>query len=152
MREERSLEPRTTSSELQTPGTETLIANPGWNEGIRPGVRFASRCLAFLRRDGGVAALGDSAVDGATRHQHAEGLKEELADLSAMLRQGAYRAKPARRAQIPRRDGSQRPIGVVTMEEKMVQPATVEVLNVVCETGFLGFSYGFRAGRSGHGA
>jgi RNA-directed DNA polymerase len=100
----------------------------------------------------GVAALGDSAVDGATRHQHAEGLKEELADLSAMLRRGAYRAKPARRAHIPRRDGSQRPIGVITMEDKMVQPATVEVLNVVCETGFLGFSYGFHAGRSGHGA
>jgi RNA-directed DNA polymerase len=91
-------------------------------------------------------------VDGVTWQQYAEGLEEKLADLSARLRQGAYRAKPVWRAYIPKRDGSQRPIGVTALEDKIVQRATVKVLNAVYETDFLGFSYGSRPGRSAHDA
>lgn len=91
-------------------------------------------------------------VDEVTWQQYAEGLEEKLTDLSARLRRGAYRAKPVRRVYIPKRDGRQRPIGVTALEDKIVQRATVEVLNAVYETDFLGFSYGSRPGRSAHDA
>src|SRR5213593_4344509 len=66
------------------------------------------------------------------------------------LKRGAYRAKPVRRAYIPKTDGRQRPLGVPTLEDKIVQRAVVEVLNAIYEVDFLGFSYGFRPGRSPH--
>jgi group II intron reverse transcriptase/maturase len=75
-----------------------------------------------------------------------------LQDLSDRLKRGAYRAKPVRRVYIPKPDGRQRPLGVTTLEDKIVQRATVEVLNAIYETDFLGFSYGFRPGRSPHHA
>jgi len=91
-------------------------------------------------------------VDGETWQQFGEDLEARLLDLSDRLRRGAYRAKPVRRVYIPKPDGRQRPIGVTTVEDKIVQRATVEVLNAVYETDFLGFSYGFRPGRSQHNA
>jgi len=91
-------------------------------------------------------------VDEVTWQQYAAGLAEKLSDLSARLRRGAYQARPVRRAYIPKRDGSQRPIGVTALEDKIVQRATVEVLNAVYETDFLGFSYGSRPRRSAHDA
>jgi len=99
-----------------------------------------------LKRD---AAPG---VDGQTWQQYGQELETNLQDLSARLKRGAYRAKPARRAYIPKPDGRQRPLGVVVLEDKIVQRATVGVLNAVYETDFLGFSYGFRPGRSQHDA
>ena len=68
------------------------------------------------------------------------------------LQRGAYRAKPVRRAYIPKADGRQRPLGVPALEDKIVQRAVVEVLNAIYEADFLGFSYGFRPGRSPHHA
>jgi group II intron reverse transcriptase/maturase len=91
-------------------------------------------------------------VDGVTWRQYAEGLEERLTDLSARLQRGAYRARPVKRVYIPKRDGRQRPIGVTVLEDKVVQKATVEVLNAVYETDFLGFSYGSRPGRNAHNA
>lgn len=91
-------------------------------------------------------------VDEVTWKGYAEDLEGNLADLAARLKRGAYRAKPVRRAYIPKRDGSQRPIGVTALEDKIVQRATVEVLSAVYEADFLGFSYGARPGRSAHGA
>jgi group II intron reverse transcriptase/maturase len=91
-------------------------------------------------------------IDGATWWQYGRELEANLADLSARLQRGAYRAKPARRAFIPKADGGQRPLGIPTREDKLVQRATVEVLNAIYEADFLGFSYGFRPGRSPHQA
>jgi group II intron reverse transcriptase/maturase len=99
-----------------------------------------------LKRD---AAPG---VDGRTWRQYGEALEENLRDLSARLKRGAYRAKPVKRAYIPKADGRQRPLGVTALEDKIVQRATVAVLNAIYETDFLGFSYGFRPGRSQHSA
>lgn len=91
-------------------------------------------------------------VDGETWRHYGEALEENLQDLSDRLKRGAYRAKPVRRVYIPKADGRQRPLGVTSLEDKLVQRATVEVLNAIYETDFLGFSYGFRPGRSQHKA
>jgi RNA-directed DNA polymerase len=91
-------------------------------------------------------------VDGETWRHYGEALEENLQSLSHRLKRGAYRAKPVRRVYIPKADGRQRPLGVTALEDKLVQRATVEVLNNIYETDFLGFSYGFRPGRSQHKA
>jgi RNA-directed DNA polymerase len=91
-------------------------------------------------------------VDGETWRRYGENLEANLRDLSERLKRGAYRAKPVRRVYIPKADGRQRPLGVTALEDKVVQRATVEVLNAIYETDFLGFSYGFRPGRSPHQA
>jgi group II intron reverse transcriptase/maturase len=99
-----------------------------------------------LKRD---AAAG---IDGETWRSYREGLEENLRDLAGRLKRGAYRAKPVRRVFIPKSDGKQRPLGVPVLEDKIVQRAVVEVLNAIYEEDFLGFSYGFRPGRSPHQA
>jgi RNA-directed DNA polymerase len=91
-------------------------------------------------------------VDGETWRHYGETLEDNLQDLSHRLKRGAYRAKPVRRVYIPKADGRQRPLGVTALEDKIVQRAAVEVLNAIYETDFLGFSYGFRPGRSQHQA
>ena len=91
-------------------------------------------------------------VDGETWRHYGEQLEVNLQDLSERLKRGAYRAKPVRRVYLAKTDGRQRPLGVPVLEDKIVQRATVEVLNAIYETDFLGFSYGFRPGRSQHQA
>src|SRR6201982_2322380 len=91
-------------------------------------------------------------VDGETWRHYGEELERNLQDLSERLKRGAYRAKPVLRVYIPKADGRQRPLGVPALEDKIVQRAAVEVLNAIYETDFLGFSYGFRPGRSQHQA
>jgi RNA-directed DNA polymerase len=91
-------------------------------------------------------------VDGETWRHYRETLEENLQDLSDRLKRGAYRAKPVRRVFIPKTDGRLRPLGVTALEDKIVQRAAVAVLNAIYETDFLGFSYGFRPGRSQHNA
>ena len=91
-------------------------------------------------------------VDGITWRQYGEELELSLQDLSGRLARGAYRASPVRRVYVPKPDGRQRPIGVPVLEDKIVQRATVAVLNQIYELDFLDFSYGFRPGRSPHDA
>jgi RNA-directed DNA polymerase len=91
-------------------------------------------------------------VDGETWQTYGEQLEANLNDLSERLKRGAYRAKPVRRVFIPKPDGRQRPLGVTTLEDKLVQRALVTVLNCIYEVDFLGFSYGFRPGRKPHDA
>jgi RNA-directed DNA polymerase len=107
--------------------------------------RWRAAYLA-LKRD---AAAG---VDGETWQHYGERLEANLQELSGRLQRGAYRAKPVRRVYILKTDGRQRPLGVPALEDKIVQRAVVEVLNAIYETEFLGFSYGFRSGRSPHHA
>ena len=91
-------------------------------------------------------------VDGETWKQFEENAEERLWDLSERLQRGAYRPKPVRRVHIPKPDWRQRPLGVTALEDKIVQRATVEVLNAVYEEDFLGFSYGYRPSRTAHNA
>src|SRR5277367_460767 len=91
-------------------------------------------------------------IDGVTWEQYGENLEANLLDLHARLHRGAYRASPSRRVYIPKTDGRQRPLGIASLEDKLVQRVVVEVLNAIYETDFLGFSYGFRPQRSPHHA
>jgi RNA-directed DNA polymerase len=91
-------------------------------------------------------------VDGQTWAEYGQELEANLAELSDRVGRGTYRPQPVRRVYIPKRDGKQRPIGVTAVEDKIVQRATVMVLNAVYETEFAGFSYGARPGRNAHQA
>uniref|UniRef100_UPI0037BEF73B reverse transcriptase domain-containing protein n=1 Tax=Cupriavidus laharis TaxID=151654 RepID=UPI0037BEF73B len=91
-------------------------------------------------------------VDGLTWRYYEAGLEEHLQRLHTQVISGAYRALPVRRQYIPKPDGKQRPLGIAALEDKIVQRAVVEVLNAIYEEDFLGFSYGFRPGRSQHDA
>ncbi len=91
-------------------------------------------------------------VDGVRWKDYAENLKVNIADLHRRLHQGSYRAQPGRRHYIPKADGKQRPLGIASLEDKIVQYALVKILNAVYENDFMGFSYGFRPGRSQHDA
>jgi RNA-directed DNA polymerase len=91
-------------------------------------------------------------VDGMTWSEYETGLDEKLADLHGRIHQGTYRAQPSKRAYIPKADGRQRPLGIAALEDKIVQQAVVTVLNQIYEEDFVGFSYGFRPGRSQHAA
>jgi group II intron reverse transcriptase/maturase len=91
-------------------------------------------------------------VDGVTWEQYEVDLEERLRDLKDRVHRGAYRAQPSKRTYIPKTDGRMRPIGIAALEDKIVQQAVVSVLTPIYEEDFLGFSYGFRPGRSQHDA
>src|SRR5713101_6060902 len=91
-------------------------------------------------------------VDGVTWQEYESGLENRLVDLHGRVHRGAYRALPSRRMYIQKEDGRQRPLGVAAVEDKIVQQAVVTILNQIYEEDFLGFSYGFRPGRSQHDA
>lgn len=91
-------------------------------------------------------------VDGVTWQDYEAALEGNLQDLHSRVHRGAYRALPVRRRFIPKADGKQRPLGIASLEDKIVQRATVAVLNAIYEEDFLGFSYGFRPGRGQHDA
>jgi RNA-directed DNA polymerase len=105
-------------------------------------------CESFyaLKRD---AACG---VDGITWREYEQDVHERLKALHDSVHSGRYRAKPVRRVYIPKADGSERPLGVTALEDKIVQAAIVQVLNAIYEQNFLGLSYGFRPGRGQHDA
>jgi group II intron reverse transcriptase/maturase len=91
-------------------------------------------------------------VDGVTWRDYEEGLDERIAALWDAVQSGRYRALPSRRVYIPKSNGKLRPLGIAALEDKIVQHAVTTVLNAVYEADFLGFSYGFREGRSQHQA
>jgi group II intron reverse transcriptase/maturase len=91
-------------------------------------------------------------VDGVTWQEYGQRLEERVIDLHGRVHRGAYRAQPSKRAWIPKADGRQRPLGIAALEDKIVQQAVKTVLEQVYEEDFLGFSYGFRPGRSCHNA
>jgi RNA-directed DNA polymerase len=91
-------------------------------------------------------------VDGVTWESYGRDLEANLQDLHERVHSGRYRARPSRRAYIPKADGRLRPLGIAALEDKILQRAVVEVLNAVYEADFRGFSYGFRPGRGPHDA
>ena len=95
------------------------------------------------------AAVG---VDQVTWQEYERDVEANIADLHDRIHRGAYRAKPSRRVWIPKPDGRQRPLGIASLEDKIVQQAVLWVLQSIYEQDFLGFSYGFRPGRSCHQA
>ena len=114
-------------------------------------IELLRQAYFWLKRE---AAPG---VDGVTWKEYGQGLEEKLKDLHERIHRGSYRALPPlsrglRRRYIPKPDGRQRPLGIAALEDKVVQRAVVEVLNAIYEEDFLGFSYGFRPGRSQHHA
>jgi RNA-directed DNA polymerase len=91
-------------------------------------------------------------IDAVTWDTYEEDLEANLQELHRRVHTGAYRALPSRRVYIPKADGKERPLGIIAMEDKIVQAALVMILTPVYEAEFLGFSYGFRPGRSQHDA
>jgi group II intron reverse transcriptase/maturase len=89
-------------------------------------------------------------VDGITVSAYEQDLAANLRELCARVHTGRYRPQPVRRVHIPKADGGKRPLGVPTLEDKIVQGAVAEVLSAVYEADFLGFSYGFRPRRNPH--
>lgn len=109
-------------------------------------VAFLSDCFHSLRPD---AAPG---VDAMTWEEYAEHLPERLADLMARIHRMGYHPLPVRRVHIPKGNGSTRPLGIPTVEDKLVQEALRRLLSAVFEADFLDCSYGFRPGRGCHTA
>ena len=91
-------------------------------------------------------------VDGETWRDYVVDVEQRINDLHGRIHRGAYRAKPSKRTYIPKPDGRMRPLGIAALEDKIVQQAARTVLECIYEQDFLGFSYGFRPGRSCHHA
>lgn len=91
-------------------------------------------------------------VDGQTVAEYGENLMENLRELLARARNGSYKAPPVKRAYVPKNEKEQRPIGLPTVEDKILQRAVAMILEPIYEQEFLPFSFGFRPGRSPHQA
>ncbi len=109
-------------------------------------VDLLTRSYLALERD---SAPG---FDGVTWQAYGENLEGKLTDLHDRIHKGSYRARPARRTYIAKADGSQRPLSILCLEDKVVQQAVATVLGAIYEEDFIGFSYGSRPGRGQHDA
>lgn len=145
------------------PRTQSRISELSDLHGVRKAARKDKRTrftallhhvTVNLLRDGFYALKRGAApgVDGVSWQEYETDLDEKLADLHGRIHRGTYRAQPSKRAYIPKADGRQRPLGIAALEDKIVQQAVVTILNQIYEEDFLGFSYGFRPGRSQHDA
>jgi group II intron reverse transcriptase/maturase len=106
-----------------------------------------------LRESYGSLRPGAAAgVDGLCKQEYGRDLEGNLRALHGRLHRGAYRAKPSRRVYIHKADGRERPLGIAALEDKVVQGAVARLLEAIYENDFMGFSYGFRPGRSPHDA
>ena len=132
-----------------------------------PGVREAARARPELRFENllhhiSVPLLHEAfddlkkaaaaGIDEVTWSDYEQDREASIEDLHGRIHRGAYRAKPSKRIYIPKPDGRLRPIGIAALEDKIVQKATVWVMQCIYEQDFLGFSYGGRPGRGPHDA
>ena len=155
-----------TKGNARQPTAPRTQSRTGASRGL-PGVRAVARrdkrarftallhhVTVDLLRDSFYALKREAApgIDGVTWTHYEVGLEDRLHDLHGRVHRGTYRAQPSKRAFIPKADGRMRPLGIAALEDKVVQHAVVTVLNHVYEADFLGFSYGFRPGRSQHDA
>ena len=100
----------------------------------------------------GLRKKASAGVDGVTYEMYEKDAARNIQQLHERLKEGKYRAQPLRRIYIPKENGKQRPISIPSLEDKIVQKATGEVLNAIYEQDFLECSYGFRPGRGPHQA
>lgn len=115
-----------------------------------PGTRLQTKCPEEAhRRLSGRKAPG---IDGETKAGYDNGLQDKLDDLTARVQTQSYRAPPVRRVEIPKPDGSSRPIGIPTYEDKILQKAFVLLVEPLFEKEFHDGSYGYRPGRTAHDA
>jgi group II intron reverse transcriptase/maturase len=151
------------AGQATAPRTQSRISELSGLLGVRKAARKDKRTrftallhhvTVNLLRDSYYTLKRDAApgVDGMTWQEYETSLDEKLADLHGRIHRGTYQAQPSKRAYIPKADGRQRPLGIAALEDKVVQQAVVTVLNQIYEEDFLGFSYGFRPGRSQHDA
>lgn len=124
----------------QMPGTALLTLAPNMD------LDWLKAAYHQTRRDG---ATG---VDGQSWSDYGEHLEENLQSLLDRAKSGSYRAPPVRRTYIPKGDGKTRPLGIPTLEDKVLQRGVVMLLEPVYEEDFYDFSYGFRPKRSAHDA
>lgn len=122
-----------------------------------PGLQFT--CLAHLLNEDYLKAcygkLGrDRAcgTDNVTREEYGRELDDNPAGLATRLKAKRYKPLPAKRVYIPRNEHEMRPLGRLALEDKIVQKATVGIMEAIYEVDFLDCSYGFRPGRSCHQA
>jgi len=150
----------------QTPASRTQSRNHDASMGLE-GVRQAARSNKRLRFTAllhhitpelltksfyALKRQASAGVDGVTWKEYESLLPERIPRLHREIHTGAYRAQPSRRVFIPKADGRQRPLGIASIEDKVVQQAVSTGLNTIYEEDFLGFSYGFRRGRGQHDA
>jgi RNA-directed DNA polymerase len=109
-------------------------------------LEWMQKAYELTRKDG---ATG---IDGVTADAYEANLEANLTDLLERIKSGRYKAPPVRRTYIPKADGSQRPLGIPTFEDKVAQRAIVMVLEAIYEQDFRSCSYGFRPNRSCHDA
>src|SRR5438128_6803424 len=143
------------------PNTYSTQSGKGVSQGLA-GVRKAARenkemkCTALLHhltvdllRESFYSLKRKAApgVDGVTWQEYEIGVEDRLVDLHGRVHRGTYRAQPVRRVYIEKADGRQRPLGIASLEDKIVQHGLVTILNEIYEEDFKGFSYGFRPGR-----
>jgi len=107
---------------------------------------FLNQCFWELERDKA------SGVDGVTVKEHEANLKENIRDLVARMKVWRYRPRPVRRVYIPKPNGKKRPLGIPTVEDKIVQMAIKKILEAIFEVDFEDVSFGFRPRRSCHDA
>lgn len=149
----------------QSPNTNAQAFRPGSRglSGVRAAARtdkkvkftnlFSHLTVQLLRASFfALKKTAASGVDEQTWHDYAEGFDQRIIDLHGRIHRGAYRAKPSKRTYIPKGDGKMRPLGIAALEDKIVQQAACKVLECIYEEDFIGFSYGFRPGRSQHKA
>jgi RNA-directed DNA polymerase len=148
---------RNASSTLGEPDAVTFLQRIGERAKQRPKEKwtnllshlrapFLKEAYRRLRED---AAVG---VDEVSWQEYGERLDERLLDLQDRVHRGSYHPQPVRRVHIPKGDGKTRPLGIPTLEDKIVQQAVAMILTPIYEAEFIGFSYGFRPGRSQHDA
>jgi RNA-directed DNA polymerase len=128
--------------------TEAARCNPGKLLSLAHHIDVAALRRAYKRVRKN-AAVG---VDGVTKEQYGENLEDNLRDLHQRLKSKQYRHQPIRRVLIDKEGGKKRPIGISTLEDKLVQDSLRELLGAIYEQDFLDCSYGFRPGRAAHDA
>ncbi len=98
------------------------------------------------------ANRGAPGIDGIRIEDWPAHAREHWAETRRQLEAGSYRPQPVRRVMIPKKSGGERPLGIPTVTDRVIQQAIAQVLTPIFDPGFSASSHGFRPGRSAHGA